>query len=104
MPITPGRDLLADPHGAQLGGGAGADGGRQSVTGDDRGADGALISPAENPVDASTPMLPSDAKPWIAMTIRRTVSERDDRRGAADDGHRPGAHADLATSRTVSRR
>ena len=55
-----------------------------------------LINAAKNPVNTSTPILPSDAKPWMA------TSEEPDRLtnptiadGAADDRHRAGAHADL---------
>ena len=55
-----------------------------------------LTSAAKNPVNASTPMLPSEAKPWIAISEpRRQRDETDDRDGAADDRHRAGAHADL---------
>ena len=55
-----------------------------------------LISAAKKPVKASTPMLPSDAKPWMATSDDSGQRhEADDGDGAADDGHRAGAHADL---------
>ena len=55
-----------------------------------------LISAAKNPVNASTPILPSEAKPWMATSERTGQrDEADDRDGAADDRHRAGAHADL---------
>ena len=55
-----------------------------------------LTSAAKNPVNASTPMLPSDANPWMAISEPPdNVTKADDRDRAADDGHRAGTHADL---------
>ena len=55
-----------------------------------------LTSAAKNPVNASTPMLPSEAKPWMATSEPPdSVTKADDRDGAADHGHRSGAHTDL---------
>ena len=55
-----------------------------------------LMKAAKKPVSASTPMLPSELKPWTAMvppvnSVRKPTIDD----GAADHGERAGAHADL---------
>ncbi|AFE11533.1 hypothetical protein MRGA423_01095 [Mycobacterium tuberculosis RGTB423] len=55
-----------------------------------------LISAAKNPVNASTPMLPSDAKPWIATSeLPDSVTKPTMATVPPTTGHRAGTHADL---------
>ena len=89
-------DLLADPHGAELGRGAGADRGRQRDAGDDGGDEAHVDECGDEPEQG----LESDvAQRREALDgDQRTGRERhetDDHRGAADHGHGAGAHADL---------
>ena len=89
-------DLLGDPHGAEFGGGTGADGGRQRLTGHHRGGQADVDHGGQ---EAGEGLDADVAQRGEALDgDQRTGRERheaDDGDGSADHGHRTGAHAGL---------
>ena len=67
-------DFLVDPHGAQLRGDAGAKGGRQTDSSDDRRRDSNVDEGRRNPVSASMPILPNELYPCTASVRPRPAS------------------------------
>src|SRR6202042_3218530 len=89
-------DLLADPHGAELGRGAGADGGRQGDAGDDGRDETDVDEGGDEPKQGlNTDVAQRRQTLDRYQRTRRHRHETDDDRGTTDHGHRTGTHADL---------